>query len=336
MNSDRVQTMNAYKGISLRLEKVLLVAGVVVLFGMGVCFKWLSRFPLQQGYWVAGPDDDYAQLLLQVESVSASEKQTMILVGSSALREAFTNSDDLARNMPEYDWYLLTAGDLYLVETAQIVAALPRELSGVLLIETSMRILSTDSSTTQQIISKPRFPIQNWRFLTEMVRLGYTPSLGLGYASFYLSRWKWSRPTHVPREQWLFHQVDYIGIEQIDWERSVRKGELWLTELPLHLQGNLKLLKAIQQLAPPNMRVLLIESPRNSKWLNSLMKHPSWSVYQDTLAQLEMDFGGTTIQIDEGVESGNFLDHGHIRTLTGRKIATKNFLHSIAGIVHEQ
>jgi hypothetical protein len=189
-----------------------------------------------------------------------------------------------------------------------------------------MRLLSTSPETTQELLSKPRFPIQNWRFVLQMMGLGYAPSLGFGHASFYLSRWSWSDPQSIPRERWLFHQVDYIDVDQIDWTRSEQKGEQWLNDLPLYVQNNLHIVNVIQSLAPPNMKVGLIHSPRNPKWLNVFENHPSWADYQQTLTMLESQFIGTIMQIDDGVESHHFLDHGHIRTLIGRQTATANFL----------
>lgn len=328
-NSDTVDNMNDWMTMSLRLERVLIVAGVVLLLCILACVLWLRQFPLDQGYWVSGPDDDYAQLLTQVESITVSSKPALVVVGSSALREALTTVDELKRDKPEYDWNLLTAGDLFLVEAAQVVAALPRELSGVLLIEASMRLLSTSPETTQQLLSKPRFPIQNWRFMMQMMGLGYTPSLGLGQVSFYLSRWDWFDPQVIPREQWLFHQVDYIDLDQIDLSRSGQKGENWLDDLPLYVHNNLTIFNVIQTLAPPKMSVGLIHSPRNPEWQDALEKHPSWSEYQQTLTMLESDFIGTILEIDNGVGSQHFLDHGHIRTLKGRQIATANFLRNL-------
>lgn len=322
--------MKFFDNVSLRIEKILLVAGLVVLLCGILCWSWFRRFPPEYGFWVSGRNDDYGQLLMQVESVHSSRKPAIVLVGSSAMREAITTPHELKQRVPEYDWHILTAGDLYLVEMAQVVSSLPRDLSGLLLLEISMRLLSTDEDTTQKILYKPRFPTQNWLFSSQMSWLGYTPGMGLGRATFYLSRWNWHQPMHVPNELWDFHQVDHLISEQTEWTRSLAKGESWLNDLPTFVQDNLKLVRMIQNLAPPDIKIRLVQSPRNPQWLKVLNEHPSWSIYQQALQGLEEMNHGRIFRIDTGVDARNYWDHGHIRTLTGRKIATENLFNIVA------
>ncbi len=92
---------------------------MVIAFG-----GYLSTFPISEGYWISKPDDDYANLFRIVSSFEEEPSQEkVILIGSSALREAIVSPEHLRDNLRErrqnIQLQLCTAGDLSLVEMAQ-------------------------------------------------------------------------------------------------------------------------------------------------------------------------------------------------------------------------
>ena len=311
----------------LRLNYILWVALLTVGVQIGMVWIWFAQHPMEKGYWVAGPDDDYAQLVSAVEAIQTSKAPAVVLVGSSALREAIVSPDELRRQRSNKSWHVLTAGDLYPIEMAQVVSELPRDLEGVLLLEVSLRTLSVAPSTSQQLTTKPRLPYQGVQFQQTVLKSGYTPGLGIGWLSFYLSRWNILEPMKIPYERWLFHQVDFIEPSQIDWGEVFAKKERWLEAISMHVETNVHLLKTIVDMAPPQMRVAFIASPRNPKWVDFHPQDPDgWTQYEGALKELQNVVHHPIIKIDEGISAEHFLDHGHIRTLMGRQLATQNIL----------
>ena len=334
-NSVRLQLMITFGQFNLRISRILWVAVTVFSVCSVALAIWLSQFSIHDGYWIANVGDDYANMYKDVESIESSTNTSVVLIGSSALREAITTPDELEFERSDLNWHILTAGDLFPVEIAQVVSELPDDMIGTLMLEVSLRALSVSKMLTQQLIIKPRLPYQNWRFQKSVIRLGYSPSLEVSRLAFYLSRWDMTFPSHVPKERWWFHQVELISTSSLNWQKRVDNKRTMLEQLPANLESNLNMYKQIVSLAPPNMNVVFVSSPRNPAWINAEHDEKLWTVYEQALADLSSLVSYPIIQIEQGVEVEHFLDHGHIQTLAGRRIATANLLDAISELNHE-
>lgn len=292
--------------------------------------------PLEDNYWIAGPDDDFARLwqsLKQIRSVDYTSRPQIVLVGSSALRESIVAPDYLRQQNSAVDWRLLTPGDLLTVEALQVVSALPRDMHGVLLVEVSMRTLSTPLATTKRVVARPRFPEQPLKFQTALWRQGLPIGNGLGAVSFYASRFQLSAPVKAPINDWLFHQVDFMDPNLINWDRLEQKQVESLRNIGQNVSLNLMLYQLMMDLAPPNMQIAWIAAPRNRDWESTLDEDLSPQVYTDALGQLEDWSNHSVIVLDGDLKGRHYVDHGHIVTPIGRRISTDRLLKSVQDLI---
>ena len=295
-------------------------------------FVLVATHPLEDNYWIAGPDDDFAHLWQSIKAIRSSDyrsKSQVVLVGSSALREAIVSPKYLYEENPTVDWHLLTPGDLLSVETLQIVTSLPKDMEGLLFIEVSQRTLSTPVSVTRRVVSRPRFPEQSWTFQTALWKNGLPVGNGLGKVTFYASRMQWMHPLAIPINDWMFHQVDYIDPSIIDWRLLEQKYLMSQQSLVANIDVNLTLYRLIQEHAPAKMRIVWIASPRNREWESSLPKNPEHELLSTSLHQLESSVSQSIIVLDAGLESRHYVDHGHIVTIEGRTLSTTALLNAV-------
>ena len=318
---------------SVRFPQVLGVSFCTVCLWGLFATVFVAVHPIQDNHWIAGPDDDFAQLYQQVTRLTSQSSSTardhIVLIGSSALREAIVSPEYLATDMPGVDWNILAPGDLLPVEALQIVCALPRDWKGMLFVEVSTRTLSTSRSATEQVVLKPRFPIQPLHLQFALRTEGYVTGLGLGLLTFYTSRWDWRAPTQVPINDWLFHQVDYFDASLVDWNAL---GDTYIENhraIAQHAADNLRLYDLITENAPSNMTLVWLASPRNHQWEQTIdIQHlpASKQSYVDALSVLEQHIGTELVVLDEGLSKSDYLDHSHIVTAQGRKQATERLL----------
>lgn len=288
--------------------------------------------PLEDNYWIAGPDDDFARLwqsVKEMRSTADDSRTQVVLVGSSALRESIVAPDYLQQQMGSVDWRLFTPGDLLPVESLQIVSALPTDMKGVLFVEVSMRTLSTSLSTTKRVVTRPRFPEQPLKFQAGLWRKGLPVGSGLGKISFYASRLRLSNPFQVPINDWLFHQVDFMDKNLVDWHHLEQKHMESFRNIEKNVPVNLTLYQLMMELAPPNMKVVWIATPRNRDWESTLNSGPYPQVYTNALEQLEAWSGHPVIVVDFDLQARHYVDHGHIVTPIGRRISTDRLLRSV-------
>ena len=293
---------------------------------------FVSMHPLEDNYWIAGPDDDFARLwqsVKEMRSTADDSRTQVVLVGSSALRESIVAPDYLHQQNGSVDWRLFTPGDLLPVESLQIVSALPTDMEGVLLIEVSMRTLSTSLSTTKRVVNRPRFPEQPLKFYTGLWRKRLPVGSGLGKISFYASRLSLSDPFRVPINDWLFHQVDFMDKNLVDWHHLEQKHLESFRNIEKNVPVNLTLYQLMMELAPPNMKVVWIATPRNRDWESTLNSGGYPEVYMNALEQLEAWSGHPVIVVDSDLNARHYVDHGHIVTPIGRRISTDRLLRAV-------
>lgn len=319
--------------LPVRFPQVLAVSFCMICF-WGLCAVFfVARHPIKDNHWIAGPDDDFAHLYQQSQRLSfqsdLAEREHIVLIGSSALRESIVSTGYLVEHMPEVDWDILAPGDLLPVEALQVVCSLPNDMRGVLFVEVSSRTLSTPKSATKQAVLKPRFPSQPFEFQLLLRKEGYTTGPGLGLLTFYTSRWDWTNPTQAPLNDWLFHQVDYFDVHNVDWETLEDKYIESHMSMSQYAADNVRLYQLIKENAPVNMNVVWVRSPRNFQWEQTLdARYPTLSkrAYLDALSVLEQSVDTPLVVLDEGLDRNDYLDHSHIVTKRGRQQATERLL----------
>ncbi len=317
---------------SIRLQVLLLVAFCTLFCWVLISVVFVSMHPLEENYWMAGPDDDFARLWQSVKEIHATDdasRPQVVLVGSSALRESIVTPEYLEQQNALVDWHLLTPGDLLTVEALQVVSSLPKDMSGVLFVEVSMRTLSTSLSVTKRVVARPRFPEQPLTFQAALWREGLPVGSGLGVISFYAARLQLSDPLQVPINDWLFHQVDYMDTSHVNWEHLEQKHFESLQNIEENVSVNLRLYQRILHLAPPKMKVVWISSPRNREWESTLNAGQHPDVYVNALSQLEEWSSHPVVVLDSDLRRQDYLDHGHIVTAIGRRTSTDRLLQSV-------
>ena len=322
-----------FSKLPVRFPQVLAISFCTVCF-WGLCAAvFVALHPISDNHWIAGPDDDFAYLYQQIHRLSfqsdLAEREHIVLIGSSALRESIVSPGYLVEHMPEVEWDVLAPGDLLPVEALQIVCSLPNDMTGVLFVEVSSRTLSTLKSATQQAVLKPRFPIQPFEFQLLLRKEGYTTGPGLGFLTFYTSRWDWRNPTQVPLNDWLFHQVDYFDPNNVDWDALEEKYIESHASMSQYAASNIRLYQLIKENAPVNMKVVWVLSPRNLQWEQTLEGRYSIlskSAYLDALSVLEQSVDTPLVVLDDGLYRNDYLDHSHIVTKRGRRQTTERLL----------
>lgn len=325
--------------LPVRFPQVLAISFCTVCF-WGLCaVLFVAIHPIKDNHWIAGPDDDFAHLYQQSKRLSLqadlAEREHIVLIGSSALRESIVSPEYLVEHMPEVDWDILSPGDLLPVEALQVVCSLPNDMTGVLFVEVSSRTLSTPKSAFKQAILNPRFPIQPFEFQLQLRREGYTTGPGLGLLTFYTSRWDWRHPTQVPLNDWLFHQVDYFDPNKVDWDVLEDKYIESHATMSQYAADNIRLYQLIKENAPVNMKVVWVLSPRNRQWeqtLESRYSTLSKQTYLAALSVLEQSVGTPLVVLDEELNRNDYLDHSHIVTKRGRLQATERLLHVVRSL----
>ena len=323
---------------SIRLQVLLLVAFCTLIGWVMISVVFVSTHPLEENYWMAGPDDDFARLWQSVKEIRAREdasRPQVVLLGSSALRESIVTPQYLEQQNFLVDWHLLTPGDLLPVEALQVVSALPTDMTGVLFVEVSMRTLSTSLSVTKRVVARPRFPEQPLKFQAALWKDGFPVGSGLGVISFYASRLRLSEPLQVPINDWIFHQVDYMDPSLVDWDHLEQKQLESLQNIEDNVSVNLKIYQRILHLAPPNMKVVWIASPRNREWESTLNPGQYPDVYVNTLRQLEEWASHSVVVLDSDLKGQDYLDHGHIVSASGRRSSTDKLLQSVTELTGE-
>ena len=119
----------------------------------------------------------------------------------------------------------------------------------------------------------------------------------------------------------------------VDWHHLEQKQFEAIQNIEENVSVNLMLYQRILELAPNNMKVVWIASPRNRDWESTLNGGQYPDVYVDALRKLEEWSSHPVVVLDSDLKGQDYLDHGHIVTATGRKVSTDRLLQSVHDLI---
>ena len=312
---------------TIRLRRILIVAYSTLAL-LCIWFASLSwRYPLEYGYWIADPSDDYGHLRKDLINLESS-KPSLVFIASSAFREAIMEESSLQRRFSSNDVRLLTAGDLNPLEILQVVSLLPREQIGTVVIEVSHRNFSISYEKAKYLAQHSRLGVDSVRSHMALSTLNIYVPWGLSTVIFYGSRLDPLNPNKVPHHEWLFHQVDFFDPNEFEIEHSIQKVRRWVIDSSIHGDWNQKVYEQIIAEVPENMKIIFVRSPRNTVVFEqgTLDLDEEVRRYEERLQILQESADAAIWDIDNGLNQDHFLDHGHINTFRGREIATQNLI----------
>ena len=304
------------------LSVITLLLTFVVLSTGYIAF--LSSFSPTDGYWVAHPQDDYGQLYRQVSSLPTEPHRAVYLIGSSATREAIVSPKELQRLLgPTTPVQLLMAGDLYPVEMAQIVARLPVETAGVLVLEISLRNFSLSPEKMRSLIAGAHLPVAPLRYQRLLLQNGFAPPIFPNLLSFMAVRVNPSLRHPVAKMPWMFHQVEtQRPPTDEDWTRIINELHFTAGEFQQHRERNLAFFRALLKIVPPNLKIALLDAPRNPDVLARATQSNHYlqaqQTHQQMLVELADELDIEVWSLHQDIPSENFLDDAHINTLPAR------------------
>ena len=285
---------------------------------------YLSTFSPKLGYWVAHPQDDYGHLYRQVHSLPTESHNAIYLIGSSATREAIVSPNELQRMLgPTHPVHLLMAGDLYPVEMAQIIAQIPTDAAGILVLETSLRNFSLSPEKMQSLITGAHLPVAPLSYQKMLLEHGYTPPVLTNMLSFMAVRVTPSIRRPVPNVPWKFHQVEgQRPPTDEDWTRMIDELHFAAAEFQQHREHNLAFFRALLNLIPPTLKIALLDAPRNPDVIEKAKQNTAYrqaqQAHQIMLADLAAELDIEVWSLHQDIPSDNFLDDAHIKTLPAR------------------
>ena len=115
----------------------------------------------------------------------------------------------------------------------------------------------------------------------------------------------------------------------VDWHHLEQKHLESFRNIEKNVPVNLTLYQLMMELAPPNMKVVWIATPRNRDWESTLNSGGYPQVYMNALEQLEAWSGHPVIVVDSDLNARHYVDHGHIVTPIGRRISTDRLLRAV-------
>ena len=86
------------------------------------------------------------------------------------------------------------------------------------------------------------------------------------------------------------------------------------------------------RLAPPNMKIVWIASPRNREWESTLGAGQYPEAYKTALEELAAWSSRSVLVLDSDLSRQHYLDHGHIVTEVGRRVCTDRLLYAVKGL----
>lgn len=300
----------------------------------------IQHFPIEDGYWIASPSDDFANLYRnsQILSQPISEKQ-VIVIGSSALRESLQYPkiivQKLKRIQARSKLRILTAGDLNQVEMSQLITLLPEETQGVLFLEISERLLGLSPTQAQILVSKSRLPFISVSYQKLLIEQGLRPPLSSNLGGFYVSRVQASWTKLAPKEEWRFHQVGLEGKHpKSAYPKLAKTLENWSSLSLQHGAWNQDFFERIILEIPKDLKVFFILPPRNPEIELLALETPdgiiSHKIFQERLQYFAENYQIPTITIDDGITAQNYIDHGHIWSEKARASCTNRLLEKVS------
>lgn len=321
----------------------ILTAICSLLSWYGYFIYLVYAYDIREGFWIADPHDDYGNLWRQVQEITHNppKQQNIYLLASSTIREGILHPQYLFEHLdPNTDIQLLTAGDLYPVEMAQIVSVLPQntQTTDVFVLEVSMRNFALAPTTAQELIFASRLPNANPTYQKILLESGFFPPIVPNYHAFYSSRME----KEIPKENWVFHQIDFF--ETLSKEESLQtttKLLHWARDTVLYGDQNRQLYENTIRTLPINSTILLLYPPRNPTIVEYAKQDLSYqlaeSVLEEQLDLLEKNLRNQynihTIHVQHNLQESDFADYGHINNATAREEWSNGLLQEMQTIL---
>lgn len=301
-----------------------------------------------KGDWMATFDgDDFAFLAGAAERATDDAKDEgpeLLILGSSALREAIEGPAQLGQVTGFLRVQSLTAGGLTHLEALQLIDHLAPNPGRLVLLELSERSLSMDSAESQGLIDAPRLPLDGPTFDAAVAAAGLRPraprfeALALRHARFFLARPQAVRNLLNGPPQALFHQADHLKTASAaDWDRWERRLVGWYRALPAEADRNTLLyVKLIEGLRARGGRVALVEAPRNPALLERALRaegaEAGFREGQRRAQALADAVGAPRWRPAKGIPAQDYVDYAHIITASGRGRFTEALASQIQGL----
>ena len=307
-----------------------------------------------KGDWMATFDgDDFAFLAGAAERGTADAKDTkdakdegpeLLIIGSSALREAILSPQQLGQITGIGRVQTLTAGGLTHLEALQLVDHLAPNPGRLVLLELSERGLSMDTAESQGLIDAPRLPLDGPTFDAAVAAAGLRPraprfeALALRHARFFLARPQAIRNLLNGPPQALFHQADHLKTASAaDWDRWERRLVGWFRALPTEADRNTLLyVKLIEGLRARGGRLALVEAPRNPALLERALRaegaEAGFREGQRRAQALADAVRAPRWRPAKGIPAQDYVDYAHIITASGRTRFTEALASQIRGL----
>ena len=332
-----------------------LAGTIVVLFALTL----LSVFGLDgrfiggpgYGYVVSGPEDEYGFLAAEVQRFIhfPPEGESVIILGSSSLREAVTGSVGLSsllreRTGMDVEVGNLAVGGLTLWEMMAVVDRLSEAVSGVVIFEISPNFLSDDRTSMARHAAGQRLPLYS-PFLEEAVLeegMDYPSRIG----NYFLDNYRFfvSRPQSVLNAirgpiQRRVHVAETWGTPTpAQWEAAVEQMGRWRTSYASNSEFALKILgKLVDRLRNRSLRVAFIEAVTNpdatERILSTEEARVAYGAYLVDIKRFASDAGIPYWDLQESADLApeHFSDHSHIR-IPGKR---QEFTASLAELISE-
>lgn len=290
-----------------------------------------------RGDWMATFDgDDYAFLAgAALRGATAPARPELVLIGSSALREAVSSPEGLAQITGYPSARALTAGGLSHIEALQLVDQLSPNPTRVVVLELSERCLAMGLAESQALIDAPRLPLDGPTFEAGVAAAGLRPRaprssrLALRHARFFLARPQALRNLLDGPPGFAYHQADRLQAASAeDWARWERRLVGWYRALPAEAERNtLLMVKLIEGLRARGGRVALVEPPRHPGLVERALKaeggEAGFREGQQRARALAAAVGAPLWRPARGVPAQEYVDYAHIATPLGRQRFTE-------------
>ena len=299
-----------------------------------------------KGDWMATFDgDDFAFLAGAAERATDDDDgPELLILGSSALREAIEGPAQLGQITGFRRVATLTAGGLTHLEALQLIDHLAPNPGRLVLLELSERGLSMDTAESQGLIDAPRLPLDGPTFDAAVAAAGLRPraprfeALALRHARFFLARPQALRNLLNGPPQALFHQADQLKTASAaDWDRWERRLAGWYRALPAEADRNTLLyVKLIEGLRARGGRVALVEAPRNPALVERALRaegaEAGFRDGQGRAQALADAVRAPRWRPAAGILAQDYVDYAHITTASGRARFTEALAREIRGL----
>jgi hypothetical protein len=295
------------------------------------------------GYFLANEEDEYAWLTCELLRLRQLPEPLLGvgLVGSSSIREAISDANDIARHLQDtasrpIDVVCLNASGLRLWEKAQVCYCLEQCLRGVVLIQIDPLDLSFDRESHSSFVRHPRLAAGFETFDEELREAGMPVPRRMG--NYFLDNYGFfvARPGIVlnlltgPKRANTHLAETWRQISTEETKAAIeRHKQNWKT-YERNREANFETYRRITaRLQAKGIEVVLLEGVRNREYDAEVFDTPelrSWhDLYNREVRQFAEELGITYLDLHDeaGLTGSDFVDTAHIRSSSARERFTQ-------------